>query len=81
MSFFKTRSTARKSVLAIIYAYIPMFLLAFLGLKVAVITWLYLEGMLLLVFAFCLFLVKSDYMSVMTFASIGPSFMVMFLPG
>ena len=61
MSPFKTRSTARKSVLAIVYTYIPMFLLAFLGLKVAVITWLYLEGMLLLVFAFCLFLVSKTH--------------------
>jgi len=61
MSSFKTRSTARKSVLAIVYTYIPMFLLAFLGLKVAVITWLYLEGMLLLVFAFCLFLISKTH--------------------
>ena len=61
MSSFKTRSTARKSVLAIVYTYIPMFLLAFLGLKIAMITWLYLESMLLLVFAFCLFLVSKTH--------------------
>ena len=61
MDSFKTRSTARKSVLAIIYAYIPMFLLAFLGLKVAMITWLYLEGMLLLTSAFCLLLVSKTH--------------------
>ena len=58
MNSFKTQSTARKSVLTIIYTFIPMFLLAFFGLKIAVITWLYFEGLLLLVFLFCLFLVS-----------------------
>ena len=54
MHTFQTRSTAAKSVRTMIYTFIPMFALAFLGLKVAVATWLFLEGMLLLCFLFCL---------------------------
>lgn len=61
MNSFKTKSTARKSVLTIIYTFIPMFLLAFWGLKIAVITWLYFECVLLLVFLFCLFLVSKTH--------------------
>ena len=61
MSSFKTQSTARKSVLTIIYTFIPMFLLAFLGLKIAVITWLYFESIFLLVFLLCLFLVSKTH--------------------
>ena len=61
MSSFKTQSTARKSMLTIIYTFIPMFILAFLGLKIAVITWLYFEGVFLLVFLFCLFLVSKTH--------------------
>ena len=56
MNRFKTRSTARKSVLTITYTFIPMFALAFLGLKVAVATWLFFEIILLLTFGFTLFL-------------------------
>ena len=54
MQTFQTRSTAAKSVRAMIYTFLPMFALAFLGLKVAVATWLFLEGVLLLSFLFCL---------------------------
>lgn len=61
MNSFKTRSTARKSVLTVIYTFIPMFLLAFLGLKIAVITWLYFESVLLLTFVFVLFLVSKTH--------------------
>ena len=61
MNSFKTQSTARKSILAIICTFIPMFLLAFGGLKIAVITWLYFESVLLLVFLFCLFLVSKTH--------------------
>lgn len=61
MNSFKTKSTAHKSVLTIICTFIPMFLLAFLGLKIAVITWLYFEGVFLLVFLFCLFLVSKTH--------------------
>jgi len=61
MNSFKTRSSARKAVLIVICAYIPMFLLAFLGLKVTVVTWLYLECMLLLAFAFCLYIVSKTH--------------------
>ena len=56
MDSFKTRSTARKSVLTVIYTFIPMFALAFLGLKIAVTTWLFFEIILLLVFGVTLFL-------------------------
>ena len=56
MNSFKTRSTARKSVLTVICTYIPMFALAFLGLKVAVSTWLFLEIILLLTFGATLLL-------------------------
>ena len=56
MSSFKTRSTAHKSVLTVIYTFIPLFALAFLGLKVAVATWLFFEIILLLVFGFGLLL-------------------------
>ena len=61
MNSFKTRSTARKSVLTIIYTFIPMFALAFLGLKVAVATWLFIEIILLLTFGFALFLTAKTH--------------------
>ena len=61
MNSFKTRSTARKSVLTIIYTFIPMFALAFLGLKVAVATWLFFEIILLLIFGFTLFLTAKTH--------------------
>ena len=61
MNSFKTKSTARKSVLTIIYTFTPMFLLAFWGLKISIITWLYFECVLLLVFMFCLFLVSKTH--------------------
>ena len=41
-----------------VFTFIPMFALAFLGLKVAVITWLFFEGFLFATFCFCLFLVS-----------------------
>ena len=61
MSSFKTRSTAHKSVLTVIYTFIPLFALAFLGLKVAGATWLFFEIILLLVFGFCLLLTCKTY--------------------
>ena len=61
MSSFKTRSTAHKSVLTVIYTFIPLFALAFLGLKVAVATWLFFEIILLLVSGFCLLLTCKTY--------------------
>ena len=54
MHTFETRSTSAKSVRTMIFTFIPMFALAFLGLKVAVATWLFLEGVLLLTFLLCL---------------------------
>ena len=61
MNTFQTHSTAEKSVRTMIYTFLPMFALAFLGLRVAVVTWLFLEGMLLLVFAFCLILTAKTH--------------------
>jgi hypothetical protein len=61
MNSFKTRSTARKSVLTIVYTFIPMFALAFLGLKVAVATWLFFEIILLFAFGFTLFLTAKTH--------------------
>ena len=61
MNSFKTRSTSRKSVLTIIYTFIPMFALAFLGLKIAVATWLFFEIILLLTFGFTLFLTAKTH--------------------
>ena len=59
MNTFRTRSSARKSVLALFY--IPMFALAFLGLKIAVATWLFFEIVLLLVFGFTLLLTAKTH--------------------
>jgi hypothetical protein len=61
MQTFQTRSTAAKSLRAMIFTFIPMFALAFLGLKVAVATWLFLEGVLLLCFLFCLAISAKTY--------------------
>lgn len=54
MNTFQTHSTAQKSVRTLIFTFIPMFALAFLGLKVAVATWLFFELILVLTFGFCL---------------------------
>ena len=61
MNSFKTQSTAHKSVITIIYTFVPMFLLSFLGLIVSVITWLYFECVLFLVFIFCLSIVSKTH--------------------
>ena len=61
MNTFRTRSSARKSVLALVYTFIPMFALAFLGLKIAVVTWLFFEIVLLLVFGFTLLLTTKTH--------------------
>ena len=61
MNTFRTRSSARKSVLALVYTFIPMFALAFLGLKIAVATWLFFEIVLLLVFGFTLLLTAKTH--------------------
>lgn len=61
MNSFKTRSSAKKNILTTIITFIPMFALAFLGLKIAVITWLFFEGILLLTFCFLLLLVSKTH--------------------
>ena len=61
MNSFQTRSNPQKYMLTVILTFIPLFALAFLGLKVAVITWLFFEGILALCFCFCLFLVVRSY--------------------
>lgn len=61
MNSFQTRSHPQKYILTIILTFIPLFALAFLGLKIAVITWLFFEGILALCFCFCLVLVVKSY--------------------
>lgn len=61
MHTFQTRSTAKRQTLTVLFAFLPMFALAFLGLKIAVATWLFFEIMLLLCLVFCLFIVKRTY--------------------
>ena len=61
MDSFKTRSTARKSVLTVIYTFIPLFALAFLGLKITVAAWLFFEIIVLAVFGFCLLLTSKTH--------------------
>lgn len=61
MNSFQTRSNPQKYMLTVILTFIPLFALAFLGLKIAVITWLFFEGILALCFCFCLFLVVRSY--------------------
>ena len=61
MNSFQTRSSARKSILTMVYTFVPLFALAFLGLKIAVATWLFFEGILALTFCFCLFLVSRTH--------------------
>ena len=60
MHSFQTQSSSRKLVLAVVLAYIPMMLLAFLGLKIAIVTWLFFEVILLLCLGFCLLLVARN---------------------
>lgn len=61
MNSFHTKSSARRLMLTVLFTFIPMFLLAFLGLKIAVITWLYFEAVLALTFLFCFFLVAKTH--------------------
>lgn len=61
MNTFKTRSSARKNVMTVIITFLCLFALAFLGLKIAVVTWLFFETVLLLTFAFCMFLVARSH--------------------
>ena len=48
-------------MLTVICTFIPLFALAFLGLKVAVVTWLFFEIILLAVFGFCLLLTSKTH--------------------
>ena len=61
MNSFHTRSSARKSILTIICTFIPLFLLALLGLRIGLAAWLFFEGILLVTFVFCLFLVARTH--------------------
>ena len=54
MNSFRTRSTARKNILTVVFTCIAMMLLAFLGLKISPVTWLFFEGIVLLTMGFCL---------------------------
>ena len=61
MNSFHTRSSARKSILTIICTFIPLFLLALLGLQIGLVAWLFFEGILLVTFVFCLFLASRTH--------------------
>ena len=61
MHSFKTRSCAGKNILTMVFTIIPMFALAFLGLKIAVSTWLFFEGILGITFCVCLILVSRTH--------------------
>ena len=61
MNTFRTSSSSQKMVRTILYTGIPLFALAFLGLKVSVITWLYFEGMIALCLGICLMIVSKTH--------------------
>ena len=61
MTSFKTQSSSRKTVQTILFTFIPMFALAFLGLRIAVVTWLFFEIILLLTFGFCMLVAARSY--------------------
>ena len=61
MTSFKTQSSSRRNVLTVVYTFLPMFALAFLGLRVAVVTWLFFEIILLLTFGYCMLLSGRTY--------------------
>ncbi len=61
MTAFKTQSSSRKTVLTVLFTFIPMFALAFLGLRVAVATWLFFEIILLVTFGFCMLVAARSY--------------------
>lgn len=58
MYAFQTSSSPRRNILTVIFTFIPMFAIAFWGLKIAVVTWIFLEIILLLSCCYCLFLVS-----------------------
>ncbi len=55
---FHTESSARKSQLVVLYVFFVLALLSLLGLKIALITCLYFEGMTLFCFIICFVLVS-----------------------
>ena len=57
MEQFKTKSSSKRNILVTVFTVAIMFALAFFGLKIAVVTWLFFEGVVLLCCGFCLFLV------------------------
>ena len=61
MNSFKTRSSARKNVMVIVYTFASMFFLAFFALKISVTSWLYIEGLLLIACIFCIALVAKTH--------------------
>lgn len=61
MNSFTTRSSARKNVHTMVFTFIPLFALAFFGLKINLTAWLFFEGILVLTFCFCLFLVAKTH--------------------
>jgi hypothetical protein len=59
MNSFSTRSSARKSMTVCFFTFPVLFALAFLGLLVAVTTWLFFELILLICFGLCMGLTAS----------------------
>ena len=58
---FHTESSARKSQLVIFYVYIVFALLSLFGLKIALITCLFFEGLTLLCFILCFVFVSKTH--------------------
>lgn len=61
MNTFHTRSSPKKMIQTVLCTGLLMAALAFLGLKVAVVTWLYFEGMVILTVGFCLAIVAKTH--------------------
>lgn len=61
MAAFRTQSSSQKTVHTILLTFLPMFALAFLGLRVAVATWLFFEIILLVTFGFCMLMGARSY--------------------
>ena len=61
MNTFHTRSSPKKMIQTVLCTGLLMAALAFLGLKVAVVTWLYFEGMVILTVGFGLAIVAKTH--------------------
>lgn len=64
MQPFTTQSSPKKTIRTVLITFVIAFALAFLGLTVTVALWLFLEGILALTMAYCLFLVSRTYWTI-----------------